>query len=531
MHILDCQLVVGDNTVLTGSAELTEVESRVENSQGLNILLEEVEKKKPYSSDDELTSVSSHESVTTDEDSDEDIEEVMLEYSMAVLDTEEEDESGGDEENVKEQEKEEEKEATTEVELSCDYIDVLRYLDEKEKQEIEKVVEEARIRITEVEGKMARYQQEMNAVNKEFEEEKLKMIKIVKEKHVQMEKKNESILMMKEVIKGMTTNLDESNSLLEKRNDQVNKMKEEMNKNNRRFWKKKTLEKELENLSQVQTEKTRMKNEIKVLKRKEGEEEVSLKDFHQDYQNFKTLVLSQLKQREKNEKEKEKEKQGLDEIAPWAAHSNGFASKYMQMQGHQPGKGLGKTADGIVKPISAEKRTFARDISPHSTWPKNTVLIAGDSMIGGLEEKRMSRKYNVKVRSHPGATTHDMCDHLNALLRKKPDHLIIHAHTNDATDVDTSADDIFDRLTDMKALAESLVPDIKVTLSCPIVRSDNGVANAKLLQVRNRLKRSGVSLIDNDSITYEDLSRKGLHLKPCGTRKLAANMIAHMRSL
>ena len=71
----------------------------------------------------------------------------------------------------------------------------------------------------------------------------------------------------------------------------------------------------------------------------------------------------------------------------------------------------------------------------------------------------------------------------------------------------------------------------KVTLSCPTLRTDDGLANAKLVQVKNRLKRSGVSIIDNERISYDDISLKGLHLKPSGTRKLAGNMIAHMKRL
>ena len=109
---------------------------------------------------------------------------------------------------------------------------------------------------------------------------------------------------------------------------------------------------------------------------------------------------------------------------------------------------------------------------------------------------------------------------------------MLHAGTNDAVDINTSADDIYDRLIDLKRLAESSVPGIKVSLSPPTVRSDDGLANAKLQQVRNRLKRSGVCILDNNNIVLSDISKfGGLHLKPSGTKKLAANMIAYMRSL
>ena len=218
-------------------------------------------------------------------------------------------------------------------------------------------------------------------------------------------------------------------------------------------------------------------------------------------------------------------------VAPWGKHSNGFASSYMKKNGHQPGQGLGKTGSGITEPISSEKKTLDAGATNSVTWPKGTILIAGASMIGGLEEKKMSRTGRVKVRSHGGATILDMRDHLNAILRKKPDNLILHVHSNDAQNKHTSADDMFDQLMDLKAFAEDKVANIKVTLSLPIVRTDNNLANAKQIQLKNRLKRSGLEVIVNDDIEKEDLARKGLHLKNSGTRKLAKNIIEYLKSV
>ena len=217
-------------------------------------------------------------------------------------------------------------------------------------------------------------------------------------------------------------------------------------------------------------------------------------------------------------------------VAPWDKHSNGFATQYMTKNGHEPGKGLGKTGNGITEPISVKKNTLDSSINV-STWQRGTILIAGDSMIGGLEEKKMSRTGKVKVRSHGGATIKDMRDHLSAHLRKKPDRLIIHAHANDASIKEITADDMFDRLMDLKAFAEEKVPDIKVTFSCPITRTDSGIANAKQMHLNNRLKRSGLAIVLNDNIDEEDLGRKGLHLKPSGSSKLAKNIIDYFKSV
>ena len=42
------------------------------------------------------------------------------------------------------------------------------------------------------------------------------------------------------------------------------------------------------------------------------------------------------------------------------------------------------------------------------TWPKGSCLVIGDSMLEGLDERKMSSKRVVKVKKFPGATTDDV---------------------------------------------------------------------------------------------------------------------------
>ena len=79
--------------------------------------------------------------------------------------------------------------------------------------------------------------------------------------------------------------------------------------------------------------------------------------------------------------------------------------------------------------------------------------------------------------------------------------------------------------------AETKVRGIHVTLSCPVVRSDNGLANTKLIALRNKLKRNGLSIVNNENITYDHLGKKGLHLSRRGTGRLAMNMISYIQRL
>ena len=86
----------------------------------------------------------------------------------------------------------------------------------------------------------------------------------------------------------------------------------------------------------------------------------------------------------------------------------------------------------------------------NNLWPENTVLITGDSMSFGLDEKRLSRRYNVKVRCHPGACLKDMYDHLNPYLQKQPKFIILHIATNDASIKEKTSDIIVEEILELK---------------------------------------------------------------------------------
>ena len=52
-------------------------------------------------------------------------------------------------------------------------------------------------------------------------------------------------------------------------------------------------------------------------------------------------------------------------------------------------------------------------------WRKGKTLTVGDSMLAGIEEKRIFRNRSVKVRIFSSATSHDMYDYLKPLLKKE----------------------------------------------------------------------------------------------------------------
>ena len=169
--------------------------------------------------------------------------------------------------------------------------------------------------------------------------------------------------------------------------------------------------------------------------------------------------------------------------------------------------------------------------SQSKTWPEKTVLFVGDSMLAGVDEKRLSRKFNIKVRSHPGSTIDDMFDHLKPYLRKKPQNIVLHVSTNDASNHHVTSEDIFKKLLDLKLYINKVVPETKVTFSCPTIRNDNSLANLKIIHLRNKLKTSKENIITNENIDYSHLGRKGLHLTPKGDTRLAMNFIDFLRHL
>ena len=76
----------------------------------------------------------------------------------------------------------------------------------------------------------------------------------------------------------------------------------------------------------------------------------------------------------------------------------------------------------------------------------------------------MSFRRNIKVHFFPGATIQDMYYYLVALLRKRPDEIILHVGTNDAPHM--KADKI------LKELGK-----LRIVLPAPTVRVDKHNAN------------------------------------------------------
>jgi len=164
---------------------------------------------------------------------------------------------------------------------------------------------------------------------------------------------------------------------------------------------------------------------------------------------------------------------------------------------------------------------------PHQ-WNDGVTLIVGDSTIGGLVGPKMGAVGEVKVKSHGGATTRDMYDHLEAHLSKKPTRLVIHVGTNDTED--KASDEIMKELTDLDTWVTNYTKGhIRPIFSMPTIRQDKAKPTLTIKHLQTKFRNSNLLYIDNENIQKEHLSKRQLHLNDIGTKLLASNIINYLK--
>ena len=119
--------------------------------------------------------------------------------------------------------------------------------------------------------------------------------------------------------------------------------------------------------------------------------------------------------------------------------------------------------------LMSVKNIYNFDAHP---WPKNMILIAGDSMIYGMNEKHISINFkSVKIRCFSGATIGDMYFNLPT-VGKKPAALVLHMGTNNSSN--ETLFQIYDKLLNLVHFIKENNSNCHVVLSSPINRLDYG---------------------------------------------------------
>ena len=181
----------------------------------------------------------------------------------------------------------------------------------------------------------------------------------------------------------------------------------------------------------------------------------------------------------------------------------------------------------VPNPLLSVNNVYNFDAHP---WPKNTILKTGDSMINGINEKRISTNFKfVKVRCFSGATLDDMYFNPIPLLRKKPAALVLHVGTNNSSN-ETSFQ-IYDKPLNLDHFIKENNPNSHVVLSSPIDTLDNGKAVLTIKRLNNLLPESSLDITDNSNIGHCFLGMYGLHLNEHGVGKLALNFVKQTRSI
>ena len=150
----------------------------------------------------------------------------------------------------------------------------------------------------------------------------------------------------------------------------------------------------------------------------------------------------------------------------------------------------------------------------------------GDSIKKHVNARDISRSHTGKVCPNPGASTHDLMDHVKPAMRKKPKALVIHTDTND----------IQQEINTMK-MVKKLVKVIKeidsekeneIIFSGLIQREDHDFGD-QIEEINGKLKRycesKGYRFVENSKIYGGFLNRSKLHLNKKGTALLSGNIV------
>lgn len=170
-----------------------------------------------------------------------------------------------------------------------------------------------------------------------------------------------------------------------------------------------------------------------------------------------------------------------------------------------------------------------KELSKPNIYINKSIVVLGDSILNGVEEKISRCDESVEIKFHSGAKIRDMYEHVKPIVLKKPDALILHVGTNDAKDM--ASNEIIDGILSLKRHVEKKLPTCKVIISSLTPRTDDGKAQFTIRRFNDHLNQLKVQVMNNSNITVRDLGKKGLHLSRGGKGKLARNIVKEVEQL
>ena len=201
-----------------------------------------------------------------------------------------------------------------------------------------------------------------------------------------------------------------------------------------------------------------------------------------------------------------------------------------------------------------EPSTTANRPSNHQReHPKKDIIIVGDSMLNGVQEKGLRRDHFVRVRPHPGATSEDMIDFILPYARQQPDVIALHVCTNDLTkksNTDPSvpkerrpAINSTECMKKVFDLIKKESPETEIVYSLATPRFDKPDLKGKVNDLNNKMRNLcstyGIKCIEHKNIDSSCITKPprfengrsigkkggGIHPNPQGNGRLATNFV------
>ena len=163
---------------------------------------------------------------------------------------------------------------------------------------------------------------------------------------------------------------------------------------------------------------------------------------------------------------------------------------------------------------------------------KTLITIAGDSMLNYIEGQKLSNRTKAtKVHSFPGATSEDMLDFIRPLAYRNPGSIIVHAGTNDLTELTTK--EILENYLDIMATIKEINPEIKIVFSSVIQRHNDISLQPRIYDLNNQMReycnKHKAGFIDNSNIKDNHIGLKGLHLNRSRKARLAVKSKEYLK--
>ena len=115
---------------------------------------------------------------------------------------------------------------------------------------------------------------------------------------------------------------------------------------------------------------------------------------------------------------------------------------------------------------------------------KRKVIVVGDSLLNGINERGLSKDFNVKVNNIPAGTSKTVLDNIDELEKCKPSSVIVHAGTNNLT----KGKNVLNSVKKIVKVVKSISPNTKIAFSSITIRRTKKVSIRMLLRLMQGLK-------------------------------------------